>query len=317
MSRGQTINDVVSEIRSLLVEENEVQLSKEIDIIPSLNRAQEKAYQVLSIAYPTPISAKVDFAGLTKQEFTLPENIFADKIRYMYWVDVGTGRRMHKCNQCSDMDVFSDKETIVATPTPDMYVIYGRTIRLVSPPTGSFVLRMWYLREPDPLVTPVCDVDGSDGLTTIYIGNLDSAYELNSSGNSRYVNVIDGQTGLIKGSLQLKSISGETAVIKTTPNRTVVMNRPILTTLAGLSVDAGDYLAPIRGTCVIQFSDMIHTFIVQYTVAEVKRMLGYAYDVDQQLVTAFTVDLRKSYSGRDAGITIKRRNSNWNLGRLR
>jgi hypothetical protein len=131
------------------------------------------------------------------------------------------------------------------------------------------------------------------------------------------MNIIDGQTGLVKGSFQVKTMDAETITIKTSPQRSSVYNRTISTTLAGITINAGDYLASIKGTCVLPFFDLMHTFVVQYAVAEVKRMLGYAYDVDQQLVNTFQVDISKAFGGREGGITIKRRNSNWNMGRLR
>jgi len=50
MSRGFTITDIIDEVRSLTDESNEVQLDSTADILPSLNRAQEKAYQISPIS---------------------------------------------------------------------------------------------------------------------------------------------------------------------------------------------------------------------------------------------------------------------------
>ena len=69
MSRNITVDDIINELRSLTDEFNEDQLQAERDILPELNRAQERAYQILSRVYPEPLLTYVEVTGVTGYEY--------------------------------------------------------------------------------------------------------------------------------------------------------------------------------------------------------------------------------------------------------
>jgi len=186
-------------------------------------------------------------------------------------------------------------------------------MRFCAPPDGSKNLRIWHLREIDPLVKPIGRIFSVDSANnTVYISDVDEDFDVTSSDLSEYINIIDGQTGEIKASCQIRSWDEvETMQFKTTSDRSSVLNRTISTDLSEISLGADDYICPIKGTCVLFFSDAVHSFVVQYVVAEMKRKMGYSYDVDQNLIKDFEVDLRKTYAGRDQKMQIKRSNPNW------
>ena len=324
MSRGFIVDDMINETRSLVDEFNEHQLDDVADILPSLNRAQEKAVKVLSRIYPDPIMQYVDVVGPSTREIDIPENIWEDKISRMEWIST-TGYVQPKECQHVGLRLLSqhDEGSQNAVAMPDVYAIVGRKIRFNGRPNGIGNLRIWYLREIDQLVKSVARVtDLVEGSETLYLGEVSAEFDPFGSVTygdwNSYVNVVDGQTGTIKGTFQIKAYNGaDTLELKTVPDRSIVLNRDVSTTLVGANVSADDYICSIRGTCVQYFLDSFHAFCVQYTVAELKRKLGYAYDVDQQLIKDFEAELTKTHMGRSPAMRIKNNNPNWLKGSRR
>lgn len=311
MSRYLIVDDIVEEIRSLTDEENTVQLESDSDILPSLNRAQAKAYQILSRVHQDPLKAYTEVA-VTSKEYTLPENIWEDKLVRLEWFS--SGRGIIHCDRV-DLSLLATYDHYTRLiPAPQMFTVHGRVIRFNGTPDGSYTLRIWYLREVDDLLLSdarITNVDEAEN--KLYVSDVNPDFD--PSGLTSFVNVVDGQTGLIKATLEIKSWNGsDTLVFRTIPSRTKVLNRTINTNLSGLGIEADDYICFARGTCVLQFFDAVHTFIVQYTTAEMKRKLGFAYDVDQKLAQDFEEDLRKTYQGRARNLRIASTNPNWITG---
>lgn len=319
MSRGQTISNILDELRAAVEEENSVQIQDDYNLLPILNRAHRKAYEILTQAYPEPLLDYRDIAVSTR-EFNLPENIYQDKLHKLYWID-STGKKLGECSKAG-VHQFSDEDSVGELGWPSSYVIFGRKIRFSADPSST--LRMWYMNELERLNEPIATIDGVTGTDTLQISELDASYNFTGGRTSSYVNIVDGQTGLIKATVQVRSSSTDTIVIRSSPDRTLVLNRDISSDLTALTdskgdvitVNADDYVCDIKGVCVLPYWDLVADFMTQYSIAELKRELGYAYDVDQQLVTAFKVDMRKAaLAGRDAPFVIRRRNAIWNTSR--
>jgi hypothetical protein len=314
------VDDIINEIRSLCDEWNEKQLSTTEDILPSLNRGQEKAYKSLSRVYPDPILEYIEIAGITTQEYDLPENIWEDKVLRMEWFNA-TDRRPRICSNVGLRLLAQMSTTIQSVESPEAHTIFSRTIRFNATPKGTYTLRIWYLREIDPLVMRYGRVTDTDSATnTIYLAEASSDFDPTSSSDpfDQYVNVVDGQTGQIKFSGQILSWDGaDTLRFKTSPDRGSVMNRTINSGSIGTLISVDDYVCSIKGTCVLYFFDTVHAFIVQYAAAEMKRKLGYAYDVDQQLLKDFESEVKKTYMGRDMKMRVVQNNPNWMRGTFR
>jgi hypothetical protein len=156
----------------------------------------------------------------------------------------------------------------------------------------------------------------------LYLTELDPDFNPASSDLNQYFNIVDGSTGLIKATCQIKSWNGSDEIkIKSIPDRSSVLGRTINTSIpanspVGLSngdVTPDDYICGIKGTCVIPFYGDLHMFVRQWATAELKRKLGYAYDVDQNLLKDFEVELKKTYMGRQQKLRIEHTNPNWRL----
>ena len=308
MSRYVVVDDIVNEIRSLTDEENTIQLETDLDILPSLNRGQEKAYQILSRVHQDPIKTYQE-VSVTSKEYTLPENIWEDKIVRLEWFSSYTA--IQPCDRVDLSLLASYDNRLRLVPAPSMYTVFGRTVRFNGTPDGTQTLRIWYLREIDPLVVSdgrITNIDEANN--KIYVADVNSDFD--PSELTSFVNLIDGQTGLVKGTMEIKSWNGsDTVVFRTVPSRTKVFNRTIDTDISTLSIESDDYICSVKGTCVLQFFDAVHSFIVQYTTAEMKRKLGFSYDVDQKLIQDFEEDLRRTYQGRPRNLRISNTNPNW------
>ena len=325
MTLAHIVDDMVNEVRSLTDEYNAAQLDDVTDILPSLNRAQEKAVKILSRVYPDPILNYADMLNLSTREVSIHEDVMEDKIIRMEWISPSASPTIPKeCQRVSIRLLSQHEEGDYTIPRPDVYAIYGRKIRFNGTPNGSNTLRIWYVRDVERLVKSwgrVTDIDTA--LQTLYIGEVNSDFDplsgVTQGDWNRCINVIDGQTGELKGSFEVNSWNGtDTVVIRTAGlSRGTILNRTIGTTLSGLNIEADDYICAITGSCVQYFSDAFHAFCIQYTTAELKRKLGYAYDVDQQLVTEFETELRKTYMGRQPSMRITQNNPNWLKGSRR
>lgn len=317
MSRGETIQDMIDQLRSVIEEENTAQIKDDRDLLPLINNAHKKAFEILAQIYPEPIMTFQTF-DVSSQVWTLPENIYQDKVILMVWVD-GNDMRIVECKKSSPMK-FIEKQQNVCAGYPTSYIVAGRKIKFSSPPPAGR-LTVFYLTELNTLVRPIAVIDELEGTDKLYFSELDAEYSPSADRLDGYLNVIDGQTGLIKASVQVKTLGTDYIEIREIPDRTRVLNRNIstnLTTLVddfgeALTIEADDYLCAITGTCVIPYMSMVESYIRQDCIAALKRNQGFAYDVDQQLVAQFRSDMQKAAnSSRDNPITIRRRNSCWN-----
>jgi hypothetical protein len=324
MSRGLISDDIINEVRALCDEYDTDQLP-DTDIYASLNRGMEKSTKILSRVYPDPIMQYIEISLPSTREIDLPENIWGDKIIRMEWYDPNNARVIPtECQKVSVRLLAEQSQYLGESQIPLAYAIHGRTIRFCATPSGKRSLRIWNIREIDKLVKTharITDLDTTNGI--LYLGEVSSSFDpfgtvVQGDWNS-YINIVDGQTGIVKGTFQIKSWDEtDTLEIKlASPDRSLVLNRPIDTSLSTTDINADDYICPIQGTCVLYFCDEVHAYIVQYATAECKRRLGYAYDADQNLLREFEIELKKTYQGRSLSLRIVQNNPNWMKGARR
>ena len=319
MSRNITVDDIIDELRSLTDEFNEDQLQAERDILPELNRAQERAYQVLSRVYPEPLLTYVEVTGVTGYEYEFPEDIFMDKIKRVEFM-LPNKSMISWCERVT-IPILTKFFSMQSTQAPSCHVLFSRKMRFNAPADGNNIMRIWYLRGVDQLTESIGRITNITSNSFI-MADVASTFDptIAEGDLDQYFNVVDGQTGLVKASFQILSYaSGNEIFIKSVPDRSIVLNRPISNSIAtpitsietGFSIGVDDYICPISGTCVLQFFDAAHTFIVQTATATLKRKLGYAYDADQTLGKDFEAELNKTYMGRQRVTRVKHGNSSW------
>ncbi len=307
MASQRTVDDILAELRSLLDEQNEEALEDGRDLLPALNRAQSYAYNILSRRYVDPILtySTITLTG-NQQEYDIPEDAFEDRI---VKVEIeGNQGYFFECQRLSYKDITA-WETESKIPYPQYHAIVGRHIRFVSPPNGTYNARVWYVQDPEKLVKQqgrVTTINTANNY--ILVDSVGSSITTETDNLESYVNVIDGQTGEIKGTLQVQNYTTNKITFKTTPSRTTVLNKTVTGDLSSISIEADDYICLVMGTCVLYFQDAISNFILQYAAFQMEAKLGTATGTEAQLVEKFEKQLERQWSGRETSLRVAKRN---------
>lgn len=309
-----TVDDLVSEVRSQLDETNTDSIDDTRDILPALNRAQDYAMDILSRYYPEPLlqHIPVTLTGGTA-EYDIPEDCFEDRIQKVEVTISGTQRPVERI---SYRDI-SHYETSATTSTPQWYCVVGRKYRLVPTPNGTYPLRIWYLRNPETLVK-------SQGRITRVV-TASNYVVVDSAGDSltteadqlgSYVNIVDGQTGLIKSTHQIQISSNNRITFRTSPTRSEVLGRTVSTSLPS-TTNLDDYLAPISGTCVLYFDKPTRNFIIKHATAELTGRLGGDEGVQERILERFEKQMTRNWTGREQQLRVKKKSPSWGMPPIR
>lgn len=312
-----TTQNLIDEVRNQVDEQNRDSVSTESDILPSLNRAQDYAFDILSRKYEEPILAytTLNLVGGTI-EYDIPENVFEDKIQKMEVIvpsSSNTQATFREIQRLSYRDI-TNYESTTKTNIPYYYCIIGRKIRLIPTPTGTYNARMWYLRNPEKLVLPqgrITVINTTSNYVVVDSAGSELTTEADQLGS--YVNVIDGQTGEIKGTLQIQILSENKVTFRTVPTRSTVLNRTVSGSLSSLSIGLDDYLSPVDGTCVPYYGRPVCNFLIQFAVAEITRKLGGSADMEEKVLEKFEKQVERTWVGRETQLRIKKKSPNWGV----
>lgn len=300
----------------MLDEANQDSVSTQQDILPALNRAQDFAFDVYARRYPEPILGYQTLQLVSGQdEYDIPENVFEDRILK---VDVTIPSGSPQKIQQEVLRISYRDITLYESParvaSPQYYCIIGRKIRFVACPNGVYPVRLWYLRNPERLVLPqgrvthlnsennYCIVDAAGGSLTTESDQLGS-----------YVNWVDGQTGEIKATLQIASLSENRIGFRSSPLRSTVLNRAVS---GSIPANAGldDYLSPVEGICVPYYGRPTGNFMIQYAIAEISRKLGGEATLQEEILKKFEQQVERTWVGREQTMRIAKRSHPFGAG---
>jgi hypothetical protein len=257
------------------------------------------------------------------QEYEIPDFIFEDRIQklelYINGNVVGGVIGYEEIMRISYRDI-TRYESNQRNPTPQYYAIIGRKIRFVNIPTGTYTVRMWYIRNPEKLVLPQGRISSLNVASQYAIlDGIGDSLSTEADQLDSYINIIDGQNGNIKASLQLQNVTDNKVKFRTVPLRTTVLG--VRTILPGLPEDTtvteDDYVCSVEGTCVPYFSKPVVNFLIQYTVAEMTRKVGGPGEEAEAVIAKFEKQLEKSWTGREMTLRIKKKSSTWRSPTLR
>lgn len=311
-----TFQNVVDEVRSQLDEDNRDAVSTEEDILPALNRAQDYAFDILARKYPEPILKYQTLPLVGGQaEYPIPEDTFEDRIQKVEMQfpvssvsGVGTFREIPRI---SYRDI-SDYESGSTSNVPEYYCIIGRKMRLIPAPTATYPLRLWTLRNPEKPKLPqgrITFVNETSNYVIVDSIGEDLTTEADQLGS--YVNVIDGQTGEVKGTFQLQIIAQNKLAFRSVPTRATVLNREVSGSMLELGITQDDYICAIDGTCVPYYNKPIVNFIIQYATAELTRKLGGAADMEERVLEKFEKQVERVWVKQETTLRIKKKNNAW------
>lgn len=315
-----TVDDLVSEVRGMLDEENTDAVSTSTDILPALNRGLNFAFDIYARSYPEPILkySTLDLVNGTA-EYTIPEDCFEDRVlKLEITIPQGSLSSQEEVQRISFRDI-SEYESPSKSSKPQYFCIYGRTIRLVPTPDGAYDGRLWYLREPETLVLRQGRITNiNSGSLYVDVDTLGSSLSANVDDLASYVNIIDGQTGEIKSSLQIQTLTTATKRItfRSSPSQSSVLGRTIASTVAS-TIQRNDYVCLIQGTCVPFYGSPTNNFLVQFAVAELTRKMGGNASTEQDILRNFEQQVSRSGYSRGNIIRIRKVNPIWSGSKRR
>lgn len=245
----------------------------------------------------------------------MPEGVFEDRIAKLeIAVPAGNGKFTYREVQRLSYSQVSNFESANATNTPAYYCIVGRTIRFPEAPSGTYSARLWYLRNPEQLVLPqgrITLINSTSNYVVVDSVGDDLTTESDQLGS--FVNVIDGQSGTVKGTFQIQTLGDNRVTFRSSPSRTTVLNRTVNDSVSDISISADDYLCAVEGTCVPYFGRPTSNFLIQYAVAELTRKLGGESTLEQQVLDKFEKQIEKTFVNREQMYRIQKRNTKWGV----
>ena len=209
-------------------------------------------------------------------------------------------------------------ESQSAISIPYYYVIVGDKYRLIPRSSGVYPLRVWYMRDPEPFVKQQGMITSVNLANNYFIVDEPGA-ELTTESDqlNSYVNVVDGQSGRIKGTFQVQSIENGRLRIRTSPIRTSVLNKTVLTSLPldsdGVTslIQPDDYVCLIHGSCVPFIKKPLSNYVIQYAVAEIRRALGGPAELEEAVKKQMQEEVERSWVGRPSYLRVKATSGVW------
>ena len=321
--KTKLVDDLVEDVRSLMDEENKESVNTDEDILPALNRAQDFATNILARQYDAPLLRKAFLTTSNGQkDYNIPDDAFEQRLEK---VEVEVSNLFYPVARI-DFRNISLYETQGATSIPYYYCVIGDKFRILPTSNGNFRLRIWYLRDPLPLVQQqgrITKVTAASNYVNVDSVGTDLSTE--SDNLNSFVNLIDGQSGKIKATMQIKSIDDNRITFKTVPSRTTVYNQTVDTDLSMLtddddteatvsvSIDQDDYICLAEGVCIPYLKKPLSNFLVQYATAEMRRKLGGSADLEETVLKKFEQQVERLWVGQESNIRVTKRNDKWDL----
>lgn len=313
----RTVQNLVEEVRSLLDEDDTVAVNDTADILPSLNRAQAVAANILSRHYDSPLlKTKIISTSSGQSLYPIPEDAFEERLEK---VECAVGSSFYPVKRISYRDI-SLYETSQATSIPYYYTVIGNQFKVLPGANGQYDLRVWYHQDPAPLVLPQGQITSINTASNyVLVDSVGSSLTTESDQLNSYVNLIDGRTGRIKATMQIQSIQDTQIVFKTVPTRTTVLDTPVSSDLSALVdseglavvVEQDDYLCTVKGSCIPFFKNPFSNYLVQYAIAEIRRKLGDPSDMEERVKADLFQLVERSWVGREQSLRVSRQNSKW------
>lgn len=308
--RRLTTTDLLAEVRSLLDEYNTEQVRDEQDILPALNRAQDAAANVLARHYEEPLLTSTTLT-LTSEDaqrgtFPIPENAFEQRLEK---VELFQNQVYLEIPRISYRDA-TDYDFPMGSSLPSFYAVMGQDIRLYPQTSAGTKLRLWYLRDPEPLVLVQGRITSVDGPNRrLVLDSIGSSLTTEEDQLNSYITVTDGETGLVKGRYQVQSIVDRRLTLRSAPKRTTVLEKEILSEIDALVIKPDDIVTTIHGVGVPFLKKPLANFLISYAVADLKvNKLGGDATLIAQQVQMFSEQVERMWVGREQTRRVKKVN---------
>ena len=306
-----TVDELITQVRDQIQETN-ISTVGDDTILSVLNRGNSYAWNIYAKHYPEPLVVReavtLNSDGAT---FNIPDDAFEQRLQK---VELEQGSIAYELERMNYRRTTAYRNSVVGS-RPAFYTIRGRIVELLPSPavSGGFTFQCYYVRRPDQLrkqqgrISAFTPAGASDANIVVDAVGSDLS---TSDPYLKYVNFVNGLTGEVRGSAEIKSISGSQITFKQTPTRATVLGRTISGDIpADLEVD--DYITDINGSCVIFLQQPTTNFLIQYAVSEIRRSLGYDTGVEKTALKDFEKQVKSTWAGREASLRVKHTNRVW------
>ncbi len=307
MARLLTVSNLIEQVRQLMDEANAESITNS-DIVGALNRAQDTAVDILAKEYEAPLLVSI-MASVTTQDYPIPEDAFEERIEK---IECQIGSTFEYVPRIDYRDATYIDSTNMSTSVPTAYSIIGQSIRFYPKSSGSYPLRIWYLKQPLELAEEQGNVTNFS-LSSRYVVAQDISEDLSTEVDSyeSYVTIVNGQTGYIRGSVQIQSIDDARITFRSSPARSSVLGHAISGSLP-TDLERDDLLCPIGKTAISFLKKPVSNFLVQLAVAELRTTkLGEDAGLAVQLKKDLEEQVRSMWAGQEQYIRVKSRNPRW------
>jgi hypothetical protein len=312
MARRLTTETLIDEVRSLIDETNESNIDDERDILPALNRAQDYVAGILARRYEEPLLTNTTMTLVGGQDtYNIPEDALEGRIEK---VEIFLNQFYSEVDRISYRDI-TDYESPISTNVPYYYAVIGRQFRMIPAPSGDKQIRVWYLKDPLPLVQQqgrITLVNESNNY--VIVDSIGDDLTTNMDDLDSFVNVVDGENGRVKATLQIQSINDTRITFKTVPDRTTVLNQTVSSTLPTGDdvVTQDDFICTASGTCIPFFKKPIANFLITYAATDIKvNKLGGDPGLMTKQLTAMENQVERMWVGQEQTLRVKRVNKNF------
>lgn len=308
--RRLIVDELADQVKQQLDERGSDAVDVVRDVLPALNRAQDMAASLLSRYYSTPLLAHIPVTiNATEAEYDLPEDVLEERLERIE-CQVNQSGIFYPLTRIDyrDLAQFEGPGKVAA---PEYYCIIGSKYRLVPAPSGAYPLRIWYVRDPEPLVLSQGRITVVNaGSNYVAVESPGTSLTSSSSNLDSYVNIVDGESGVIKATMQVQVLTDNRITFKTVPNRTSVLGKAVLGAIP-TTVGPDDYVCLVHGSCIPFMKKPVSNFLVQYAVAELTRKLGGDSQLEENVLRKFEETVKNTWAAREHMLRIKRVSSKW------
>jgi hypothetical protein len=246
-------------------------------------------------------------------EYDIPDGIFEQRLEKL---EMSIGGVYYEIPRISYRDI-TKYERAGSTPLPMAYVVIGNKYRLLPSPNAAGTLRLWYLKDPEPMVLQQGRITSiNTGSNYILVDGAGTDLSPQSDSLNSYINLVDGSNGTIRVSLQIQSVVGNKITFKTVPTRTSVLGK-VIDTAIPTTVERDDYICTVHGSCVPFMKKPLANFLIQYATSEIQRKLGIESPLGEEVKKQLEAQVEHSWVGREQTLRVKKTSNVIGTGKTR
>lgn len=302
------VDDLIQEVRDGVDEDDTADLS-DAKILRALNRAQLKLARLAVRKYPALLRREYAETVSTRA-VEVPETAYAWTVNEVAVRSSGSTAWL-PCVRAQGQDLVP-WDTAATSAVPSHWDQQGTQVLLYPTPSNTEVRIRYQLRPPDLVksqgrITTV-------GSGQVYLDAVGDELTTSIAQLKAFVNLVDGTTGVVKGTMQVSAVPATIASPLTFKSsgldRTTVFGLTVDTAIdADVAVD--DYVCIANGTCVpVMFSDYAD-YLTLAAVIELRRAAGEAVTDEKDQLAALEDDLKAMWAGRAGGKRVTRAANHW------